>query len=56
MAGRFDGQVIVVTGGARGIGADIVARAVAEGARGRRDRRGQRRSDRCPGSATSRWT
>lgn len=34
MAGRFDGQVIVVTGGARGIGADIVARAVAEGARG----------------------
>jgi len=34
MGGRFDGQVIVVTGGARGIGADIVARAVAEGARG----------------------
>ncbi len=34
MVGRFDGQVIVVTGGARGIGAEIVARAVAEGARG----------------------
>lgn len=34
MAGRFDGQVIVVTGGARGIGAVIVERAVAEGARG----------------------
>jgi len=34
MAGRFDGQVVLVTGGARGIGAVIVARAVAEGARG----------------------
>ncbi|MEA2612346.1 MAG: hypothetical protein QOI52_305 [Chloroflexota bacterium] len=34
MAGRFDGQVIVVTGGARGIGAEIVTRAVVEGARG----------------------
>lgn len=34
MAGRFDGQVIVVTGGARGIGAAIIRRAVAEGARG----------------------
>ncbi|MFP5342231.1 MAG: SDR family NAD(P)-dependent oxidoreductase [Candidatus Limnocylindria bacterium] len=34
MAGRFDGRVILVTGGARGIGAAIVARAVAEGARG----------------------
>ena len=41
MAGRFDGQVIVVTGGARGIGADIVARAVAEGARGVVDRPGR---------------
>ena len=34
MVGRFDGQVILVTGGARGIGAAIVRRAVAEGARG----------------------
>jgi len=33
MSGRLEGQVIVVTGGARGIGAAIVARAVAEGAR-----------------------
>ena len=33
MAGRFDGQVILVTGGARGIGQAIVSRAVAEGAR-----------------------
>ena len=34
MTGRFDGQVILVTGGARGIGEAIVRRAVAEGARG----------------------
>ena len=34
MAGRFDGQVVLVTGGARGIGEVIVGRAVAEGARG----------------------
>ena len=34
MVGRFDGQVILVTGGARGIGEAIVRRAVAEGARG----------------------
>ncbi len=34
MTGRFDGRVILVTGGARGIGAAIVRRAVAEGARG----------------------
>jgi len=33
MSGRFEGQVIVVTGGARGIGEAIVRRAVAEGAR-----------------------
>ncbi len=33
MSGQFDGQVIVVTGGARGIGEAIVRRAVAEGAR-----------------------
>ena len=33
MRGRFDGKVIVVTGGARGIGAAVVQRAVAEGAR-----------------------
>ncbi len=33
MAGRFDGKVILVTGGARGIGQAIVSRAVAEGAR-----------------------
>lgn len=33
MADRFDGQVILVTGGARGIGDAIVRRAVAEGAR-----------------------
>jgi NAD(P)-dependent dehydrogenase (short-subunit alcohol dehydrogenase family) len=33
MAGRFDGKVIVVTGGARGIGEAIVRRAVADGAR-----------------------
>ena len=32
MGGRFDGKVIVVTGGARGIGAAIVRRAVEEGA------------------------
>lgn len=34
MAGRFDGQVVVVTGGAREIGEAIIRRAVAEGARG----------------------
>ncbi len=34
MAGRFDGRVILVTGGARGIGEAIVRRAVADGARG----------------------
>jgi NAD(P)-dependent dehydrogenase (short-subunit alcohol dehydrogenase family) len=34
VSGRFDGKVIVVTGGARGIGEAIVRRAVAEGARG----------------------
>ena len=34
MTGRFDGKVIVVTGGARGIGEAIVRRAVSEGARG----------------------
>lgn len=34
MTGRFEGQVVLVTGGARGIGAAIVARAVDEGARG----------------------
>jgi NAD(P)-dependent dehydrogenase (short-subunit alcohol dehydrogenase family) len=34
MSGRFDDQVVVVTGGARGIGAVIVGRAVAEGAHG----------------------
>ncbi len=34
MPGRFEGQVIAVTGGARGIGAAIVERAVADGARG----------------------
>lgn len=33
MPGRFDGKVIVVTGGARGIGEAIVRRAVQEGAR-----------------------
>lgn len=33
MSGRFDGQVIVVTGGARGIGDAIVRRVVAEGGR-----------------------
>ena len=33
MAGRFEGRVIVVTGGARGIGEAIVRRAVGEGAR-----------------------
>lgn len=33
MTGRFDRRVIVVTGGARGIGEAIVRRAVAEGAR-----------------------
>ncbi|MEP6639518.1 MAG: SDR family NAD(P)-dependent oxidoreductase [Chloroflexota bacterium] len=33
MSGRFDGKVIVVTGGARGIGEAIVRRAVVEGAR-----------------------
>lgn len=32
MGGRFDGKVILVTGGARGIGAAIVRRAVEEGA------------------------
>jgi NAD(P)-dependent dehydrogenase (short-subunit alcohol dehydrogenase family) len=31
--GRFDGQVVVVTGGARGIGDAIVRRVVAEGGR-----------------------
>jgi NAD(P)-dependent dehydrogenase (short-subunit alcohol dehydrogenase family) len=34
MAGRFDGRVILVTGGSRGIGEAIVRRAVAEGASG----------------------
>ena len=34
MPGRFDGKVIVVTGGARGIGEAIVRRAVEDGARG----------------------
>jgi 3-oxoacyl-[acyl-carrier protein] reductase len=33
MAGRFEGRVIVVTGGARGIGEAIVRRAVGDGAR-----------------------
>ena len=33
MAGRFEGQVVVVTGAARGIGDAIVRRMVAEGAR-----------------------
>jgi NAD(P)-dependent dehydrogenase (short-subunit alcohol dehydrogenase family) len=33
MPGRFESRVILVTGGARGIGAAIVQRAVAEGAR-----------------------
>lgn len=33
MSGRFDGQVVVVTGGARGIGDAIVRRVVAEGGR-----------------------
>jgi len=33
MQGRFDEKVILVTGGSRGIGAAIVARAVREGAR-----------------------
>ena len=33
MGGRFDGQVVVVTGGARGIGDAIVRRVVAEGGR-----------------------
>ena len=56
MAGRFDGQVIVVTGGARGIGADIVARAVAEGARGVVTDVDAPARSRCPASATSRWT
>jgi NAD(P)-dependent dehydrogenase (short-subunit alcohol dehydrogenase family) len=32
MAGRIEGQHILVTGGARGIGAAIVAKALAEGA------------------------
>ena len=34
MSGRFDGKVIVVTGGSRGIGEAIVRRAVSEGALG----------------------
>jgi NAD(P)-dependent dehydrogenase (short-subunit alcohol dehydrogenase family) len=33
MGGRFDGQIVVVTGGARGIGDAIVRRVVAEGGR-----------------------
>ena len=33
MSGRFDGQVVVVTGGARGIGDAIVRRVVSEGGR-----------------------
>ena len=33
MAGRVEGQHVLVTGGARGIGAAIVAKALAEGAR-----------------------
>ena len=33
MGGRFDGRVVVVTGGARGIGDAIVRRMVADGAR-----------------------
>ncbi len=33
MGGRFDRQVVVVTGGARGIGDAIVRRVAAEGAR-----------------------
>ena len=33
MAGRFDGRVAVVTGGASGIGAGVAARFAAEGAR-----------------------
>src|SRR4051812_45052798 len=33
MSGRFEGRVVVVTGGARGIGDAIVRRMVAEGAR-----------------------
>jgi NAD(P)-dependent dehydrogenase (short-subunit alcohol dehydrogenase family) len=33
MAGRIEGQHVLVTGGARGIGAAIVAKALAEGAR-----------------------
>ena len=32
MAGRIDGQHVLVTGGARGIGAAIAAKALAEGA------------------------
>jgi NAD(P)-dependent dehydrogenase (short-subunit alcohol dehydrogenase family) len=33
MAGRIDGQHVMVTGGARGIGAAIAIKAIAEGAR-----------------------